>query len=322
MDDTLSFISHPESMAVESPKKPRRGRPPTKMATFGQKKVVVKAANRTKAAWMKKATTSQMRKNAVATHYKKTGRSSALKNEAAAKRSNAPNARILETPERTSLRIKNNATPRQKLIPHSPAESTTSPTNPWALPIFSQVRSLFQQVGFKFQNNYDVFPNVDPSKKEFCLDRDYFMTATRMRIYLCAYGIDCENWCKGYEWTDDEKELIHKWVRMAIVPALRHAKEIPEEARKPVTPTELHRMLVTKLGFQYKSTGDYFLPGVKPLVTNRLWINGKPLQGENGMLVHLARFGLPHKTVENLNKVDRMRLELHISDRGCDLDTL
>jgi hypothetical protein len=330
MDDTLSFTSRPESMAVESPKKARRGRSKKEPVTRGKKKVAIKAANRTKAAVQKKATTtSRTRKgiessvqNAVASRRrKKKGKSAAFGTQPAAKKSNAPEAKILETPERTSHRLKNIATLQQKPIHQSPADSTTSTTNPWALPIFSQVRPFLQNVGFKFPNNYVVFPNVDPSKKQFCLDRDYFGTTTRMRTYVCAYGIDCKNWCKGYEWSDDEKELIHKWVRMAIVPALRHAKEIPVVARKPVTPMELHRMLI-KIGFLYRSTGDYYLPGVKPLVKNSLSINGKPLKGKNGMLVHLARFGLPPKTVENLNKVDRMRLELYISDCGRDLDTL
>jgi hypothetical protein len=149
------------------------------------------------------------------------------------------------------------------------------------------------------------------------------MNATRMRTYLCAYGIDCKKWCVGYEWSDEQKELIAKWVRMAIVPALRHAREIPDEARIPLKSARLHGLLM-KLGFGYRNSGEYYLPGVKPQVIHGISINGKQLKGENGMLVYLARFGLPPKTCkfENLTKEERLRLELYISNCEKDLDTL
>lgn len=337
MDDTLSFEGSDESVSsskAEPPKK-LRGPPPKKAAvTLGKKKVAHKASNRSKVAVQKKAVSSCKRKAPEASNQNADLASSRCKSPRSletAEESNPSKAKtprkILETPQRFTPRLKNDAKARQEsiLASQSPASSivSTTSTDEWALPLFTEIRPLLQKVGFKFQTNHDCLPNVDPSKEQFVLDRDYFMNATRMRTYLCAYGIDCKKWCVGYEWSEEQKELIAKWVRMAIVPALRHAKEIPVEARIPLKPTQLHRLLL-KLGFRYKDSGEYYLPGVKPQVKHGISINGKQLKGENGMLVYLARFGLPPKTCkfENLTKEERLRLELHISGCEKDLDTL
>ncbi len=216
---------------------------------------------------------------------------------------------IHDTPPSTRLLGSSGASPDLSTTSTTSSQSTTSSAFllPAKLPSFNEVQPLLKRCGFKFPNGRFILPGVDPSTDEFEEDRDYFSSASRLRRYLCAYGLDCQ----GFEWSDAEYECLSLWIRTAIVPGLWFEKRIPDECR--VLLRAVHGVLM-KLGFTYKSDGTYYLPGVKPKIAAGLSMNGRMMLGENGLLVYLARFGLPENcTFGNLAIHERNRLEYHIS---------
>jgi len=180
---------------------------------------------------------------------------------------------------------------------------------PAEIPDTKDVRSLLGKVGFKFIKGKVALAGVDPSDDKYVLDRDYFENYSRLRRYLCAYGIES----KGFELTEAEKECLSLWVRTAIVPGLWGLKaEVPQELRAFLRSNQVHSML-TRLGFKYNNEGFYFLPGEKQKVVDGLLVNGRRLfrddmRDDDGLMVYLARFGLPQTcTFKNLEKEERLR---------------
>lgn len=174
------------------------------------------------------------------------------------------------------------------------------------------------KVGFKFHNGRISLPGVDPSKDKYVLDRDYFENGSRLRRYLCAYGTDC----KRYEWSQEEEELLLLWVRTAIVPGLWGLEgEVPQHLQQFLKQRRIHPFLM-RLGFKWTNDGFYYLPGEKPRVIGGLSINGRKMLGDEGLLVYLARFGLPQACkFDMLTEDERIHFEYYIS-QSVEVDAL
>ena len=205
---------------------------------------------------------------------------------------------------------------------NSPGLSVASSesTEDWSISPFKEVWALLQKVGFKYKRDFHCLPGVNPSDDKFVLDRDYFDLPTRLRKHLCAYGIDN---CKGFEWDKKQTECLNRWIRLANVHLPNDNKEVPEAGRTQIKHSEAISLL-TKLGFSYSSLSSaYYLPGEEPNIKCGLSLNGRKLEGKDGLLVYLARFGLPLKTCafKKISDVERLQLELFLAE--CkDLDVL
>ena len=312
--ETLSFVGSDQSMMatpVEKPKR-KRGRP-KKVDVVSQEKSASKACNSQKKNVSRKRKVPASSSRDDASSHSRHKRAKSVK--ATAKKTTASQgqrsalrhkckAGINQTPTRRHLEIEAGYSP--DLWTTSVASASLMPAK---LPSFNDVQPLLKKAGFKFPNGRYILPGVDPSDDKFVQDRDYFDRVSRLRRYLCAYGI----WETGFEWKEEEKACLSLWVRTAIVPGLWGRDEVPNELRFFFTGSQLHG-LFDKLGFQYTSDGSYYLPGVKPVVTGGISINGRKMMGEDGLLVYLARFGLPPScTFQNLSKEERLHLEYHIS---------
>lgn len=222
---------------------------------------------------------------------------------------------VVETQELSTPKARSNES--QSEAESSPDISVVSVANimPATMPDFGQeVLPLLKKVNLKYSNGKFFLPGVDPSDDNLVIDKDYFMNTTRLRQHLCAYGIEC----KGFELKQKEETILLLWISTAIVPGLWGLKgEIKQELRAFLTPGRVHSMLLS-LGFVYKDA-YYFLPGEKPNVIGGICINGRKMirdevRGDDGLLLYLARFGLPRNcTFGNLTDEERLHLEYHIS---------
>lgn len=197
---------------------------------------------------------------------------------------------------------------RKRLVRSSPSHSI-SEMLPRNIPTWNVIWPLLRKAGFTFTNGHYCLPDVNPPKEGFVLDTDYFANHLRLRRFLCAYGIKVG----GFELSEDDKDRLSLWVCTAIVPRFwgLSQNDIPGELRHALPRNRIHTLLMS-LDFQYKQEGFYFLPDEDPNSDP-----GRKLDGEDGLLVFLARFGLPRSC--NFNQIDdsqRCRLEYTISQTG------
>lgn len=202
----------------------------------------------------------------------------------------------------------------EKLAPRSPAvQEVMLPRN---IPTWDMVWPLLQKAGFTFTNGHYCLPGVDPSKKRYVLDSHYFANHLRLRRFLCAYGIK-EGGTFNFL-NQDDRDRLSLWVRTAIVPRFwgLSQNDIPADVRLALPKKKMHP-LFKSLGFKYHKDGLYYLPNEEVNRSCGLSLNGRKLDGEDGLLVFLARFGLPPSCKFNeIDDTQRSRLEYSISQRG------
>ena len=109
------------------------------------------------------------------------------------------------------------SSPEAETSPESSVQSI--PTKmPATIPDFHQeVLPLLTKVGLKCVRGKYFLQGVNPSDDDLVLDKDYFENVTRLRQYLCAYGIET----KGFELSVKQQETLMLWMSTAIVPGLR-----------------------------------------------------------------------------------------------------
>lgn len=173
-------------------------------------------------------------------------------------------------------------------------------------------RLLQERFGFTYHSVKYCLPGKEnrPGKGSTAEEGvNYFGSLDDIRKHLCAYGLpEVKKHLTGAEVCD-----LSRWVRYANVTGLSEGALInPKDIGKPLTFMNAWCML-QKLGMKYSS--GYVYP------TSDL---SKPLKFERPqeLIVHLARFGIPHIDGIHPSKVldedDRFKLDLFIADADRD----
>lgn len=178
------------------------------------------------------------------------------------------------------------------------------------VPSTREVLPILSKLGYKNVKTMYYRPNCSgKDRKTLALEEGvhYFSSASDLRRFLCKRGVEPMYTAIN----DDLKEILQKWVRYCICPALRNESVVPREARTALS--SAHTMLV-KLGFLFRNP-YYYLPGVTPVTTNGISLNGFEMDGPDGLWANLCRHGLPEScNFQNLTDADRLRLELYLAD--------
>jgi hypothetical protein len=330
MDETFFTASSEESMATCSeqeesppPQQPKRkGRAPKKTVDAKSKgRRQIKTLNSTKPTRKKKV--PKKRKKTEPADSRRKSATTATAETGPKKKKSRKEETVLETPEYSLTRNGANASPSDsgsspdaESSPESSIQSVKTKM-PAMIPDFHQeVFPLLAKVGLKCVRGKYFLQGVNPSDDGLVLDKDYFENVTRLRQYLCAYGIETQ----GFELSVHQQKTLMLWMSTAIVPGLRGLKgEVKPELRTLLRGSQVHSMLM-RLGFKYRAADAYyFLPGEKPRVIGGLCMNGRKLirdelRNDDGLLMYLARFGLPQScTFNKLTDDERLHLEYHIS---------
>jgi hypothetical protein len=176
------------------------------------------------------------------------------------------------------------------------------------VPSTREVLPILSKLGYKNVKTMYYRPTFSGKDKK-TLDEGvhYFSSASDLRRFLCKRGVELTYVAID----DDSKELLQKWVRYCICPALRNESFVPNEARTALS--SAHNMLV-KLGFQFRNP-YYYLPGATPINKTCIALNGFEMDGPDGLWANLCRQGLPEScNFQNLTDSDRLRLELYLAD--------
>jgi hypothetical protein len=206
------------------------------------------------------------------------------------------------------------STPRSRGIKIKSVTSSEEPGSDYLVPTFAEVRPLLLKGGCVFRRNLYCRPGMDPSKnKKAKICCDYFESEKEFRDDLCAYGVDCDT----TKWSEDEKALVEKWVRYAIVRSEELKDLMPESS--PMSSGQAFKLL-SSVGFNFNKVLMYnTLPGVDR-VSIAPGMNAFATEKE--LLNFLARFGLPCNCEWNkIGVEDRLRLELFLTEPG-ELETL
>ncbi len=185
----------------------------------------------------------------------------------------------------------------------------------YRVPTTREVLPILRQLGYKTVNSKYYRPGCSSKEKKNLEEGvHYFSSTGDLRRFLCQRGVEMR---ENVGLADDLKEKLEKWVRYSICPGLRNETEIPIEARQPLR--LIHKQLM-ELGFLSRGF-IYFLPGAKPECKCNLFMNGFALEGPDGLVANLCRFGLPESSnFQNMTASERLRLDLYLAD--CpDVDT-
>eukprot|EP00978_Attheya_sp_CCMP212_P001355 scaffold2847_cov56-Attheya_sp.AAC.5 len=206
---------------------------------------------------------------------------------------------------------------RQSSVRVDTSSSSTKYVN--QLPTFKTVWSILSKhFGFRKVDRERRFlyclPDVYPDDAETMIGRNYFDEELHLRRHLCAYGLPKPK----TELLDEDKEVLEKWVKYAIVPQLRSASKVPTV--EPLGVSQAWNML-KKIGFRY-SGGKYILPGVLVVKPKGVTSWTKPVRGrdffermdgDEGYWKFLARFGIESFPLNNLDGTERLQLELFLT---------
>lgn len=186
----------------------------------------------------------------------------------------------------------------------------------YRVPTTREVLPILRQLGYKTANSKYYRPGCSSKEKKNLQEGvHYFSSTGDLRRFLCQRGVEMR---ENVGLADDLKDTLEKWVRYSICPGLRNETEIPAESRKPLG--AIHKHLL-ELGFLLRGI-TYFLPGAKPERKCHLYMNGFALEGPDGLVANLCRFGLPESSnFHNMTASERLRLDLYLAD--CpDVNTL
>jgi hypothetical protein len=183
-------------------------------------------------------------------------------------------------------------------------------------PIFSTVRAVLQRGGYTFSSSY-----CRPCGTEF-------PTVDKLRSDLCAYGVSCRCVYKsngGEElpclcWNDNDKRLIHNWVRYNVIRG-----PCPSRRVSQLTRAQAYHY-IRRLGFgivrsrAFEGNG-WGYPKVKTATDGIVGVT--IFQSFEGLMLSLCRFGLP-ETCEfgNLSDDERLSLELYMANYYSVANTL
>ena len=179
----------------------------------------------------------------------------------------------------------------------------------YRVPTTREVLPILQLLGYKTAHSKFFRPGYSPKdRKNLEEGLHYFSSPSELRHFLCRRGVENH---ENVAFPEDMKERLQLWVRYSISPALRKETYIPIEARKPLGSVHIPLM---KLGF-IEQGHIYYLPGSKPEKRYGLSLNGFELEGPDGMLANLCRYGLPETSnFQNMTDSERLILELFIAD--------
>lgn len=183
------------------------------------------------------------------------------------------------------------------------------PRKPEELLPLSKVTRILNKAGYKQSNNgMWSLPGAPTRKEERKIGVDCFNHAEELRKYLCAHHV------VGHEkLTDLQKVALQRWVRYAIIPSLRGKTSVPVEAYD--SPIKSLHVPLMDLGYTYKG-GLYYEPGEQPKSVGGLAVNGRDMDGAQGMWAHLARHGFPSEKCDfsKTTEAKRLQVELFIAD--------
>jgi hypothetical protein len=200
---------------------------------------------------------------------------------------------------------KDTETVQRKAAPAMPVELTC--------PDFTDVRGVPERGGFTFSSADDGAV----SGRRLCGAE--FPTVEELRSDLCAYGVDCacEYESNGLEglpclcWDDNDKQLIHTWVRYQVFQGMRQLMRVFQLSRMQAY------NFVRRLGFGNARSSAYDGKGrgYPHMQTVTDGIDGvTKFQTLDGLLLSLSRFGLPENcSFHNLSGSERLSLELYLA---------
>jgi len=202
--------------------------------------------------------------------------------------------------------------------------SDTSRTSEYS-PNFNDVKATLEKAGYVFTVDGHYCRPMEDGKTVPEDGRDRFDNERIFREHLCEYGVNGDH----SQWTEDERKSVATWVRHAIVKGF-DGEYLPQYDRLSLNETW---PLLQKLGFSYVkrkagSCSEWIAcPGVGGLgwkcSDNLPGQNIFPgLDGNDGVLLHLAKHGLPENChFEQLTEHVRLSLELFLSESDL-LNTL
>jgi hypothetical protein len=157
-------------------------------------------------------------------------------------------------------------------------------------------------------------PGVKLSDPKMLLGRDYFNSPLDLRKYLCAYGLP-----KAVKnLSDEEWDALEYWIRYSIVVQLRSKTLVPPvvQLSQPQAWTLLHKIGVRYTGGRYILPGSYFAKP-KGITSWTKPVKGRDffehMDGDDGYWKFLARFGIESFPLDNLDEMERLKLELFLT---------
>lgn len=173
------------------------------------------------------------------------------------------------------------------------------------IPAWSEVKPLFEQLQYTFDDNLYCRPFGDPRKYNNVEENvDYFKTEDSFKKFLCSHGVE---YVGALPWEDnDEREIkVTIWVRSAVIKSIENDSEIPEL----ILGKSKGLRLLKALGIKYKHgilKEGYQLPGCAKGDTT--------LYEETELWDFLARHGLPEGCkFEKIDDRQRLALELFLA---------
>ena len=236
----------------------------------------------------------------------------------AASGADSVSSRSARTPS-TSKKAKVDSGKKTKVVsPHKKVKNASTNENSlrfgvWSIPKFSTVKEILEKDGYSFSRGKFCRPGYSEVNEK--LGENYFETEADFQKDLCMYGVsNCA------EWTQEEKDIIHRWIRLSIVSSKKTRGNEIEYTK--LGQGEIFDLL-KRLGFEQKripvlQTEVWCFPGVDPTSgTCNDGVNYFPIDGE--LRLYLSRSGFPKNCAfDEITSEDLLNLEMMMAGQNQD----